>query len=114
MDSAVKEAGAPDPVDVWFCYMYAVYNAFKTGNQVFGTKASYFAMNVFYWWHMHQARDEDLAKFQNDENMENLKFLRHVDSMWLSLVPALQRVHEKRSSNFKKIKYIHESLKGDG
>ena len=68
-DSAVRGASAPDPVDVGFCYMYAVHNAFKAGNQVFGTKALDFAMNVFYWCHMHPARNEDLAKFQNEENM---------------------------------------------
>ena len=95
MENAVKEAGAPGLVDVGFCYIHTVHNAFKAGNQVFGIKALDFAMNVFYWFHMYPARDEDLKKIQDEENMENLKFLRHVDSRWLSLVPALERVHEQ-------------------
>ena len=97
---------------------------------MFGFKALDFAMNVFYWFHMYPARDEDLKQIQDDENMENLKFLRHIDSRWLTLVPALQRLneqlpavkryfleyipnHEKRSTNLKKSKDIHESLKRD-
>ncbi|MEW8547687.1 MAG: hypothetical protein AB2693_29620 [Candidatus Thiodiazotropha sp.] len=130
IDNAVKEAGAPGLVDVGFCYIHTVHNAFKAGNQVFGMRALDFAMNVFYWFHMYPARDEDLKKIQKDENMENLKFLRHVDSRWLSLVPALHRIHEqlpavkkyflqyipnheKRSTNLKKFKDIHEALKRD-
>ena len=129
IDSAVKEAGAPGLVDVGFCYIHAIHNAFKAGNQMFGLKALDFAKNVFYLFHMYPARDEDLKQIQDDENMENLKFL-HVDSRWLTLVPALQRIngqlptikryfleyipnHEKRSTNLKKFKDIHESLKRD-
>ena len=121
IDSAVKEAGAPGLVDVGFCYIHGKHNGFTTGKQMFGFKAALdFAMNVFYWFHMYPARDEDLKQIQDDENMENLKFLRNVDSRWLTLVPALQRIneqlpavkryfveyipnHEKRSTNLKKI-----------
>ena len=39
-------------VDVGFCYIHAIHNAFKAGNQMFGFKALDFAMNVFYWFHM--------------------------------------------------------------
>ena len=88
--SAVKEAGTPGLVDVGFCYIHAIHSAFKAGNQMFGFKALDFAMNVFYWFHMYPARDEDLKQIQDDENMENLKFHRHVDSRWLTLVSALQ------------------------
>ena len=95
LENAVKEVGAPGLVDVGFCYIYTVHTAFKAGNQVIGIKALDFAMNVFYWFHMYPARDEDLKKIQDEENMENLKFLRHVDSRWLSLVPTLERVHEQ-------------------
>ena len=130
IDSAVKEAGAPGLVDVGFCYIHFIDNAFKAGNQMFGFEALDFAMNIFYWFHMYPARDEELKQIQDDENMENLKFFRHVDSRWLTLAPALQRIneqlpavkqyfleyipnHEKRSTNPKKIKDIHESLKRD-
>ena len=46
--SAVKEAGALGLVDVGFCYIHAIYNAFKAGNQMFGFTALDFAMNVFF------------------------------------------------------------------
>ena len=97
---------------------------------MFGFKALDFAMNVFYWCHMYLARDEDFKQNQDDENVENRKFLRHVDSRRLTLVPALQRIyeqlpavkryfleyipnHEKRLTNLIKFKDIHESLKRD-
>ena len=61
-------------------------------------------------------------------SLENLKFLRHCDSRWLSLLPAVERLHkqlpalkkyflefipakEKRSTNIQKFKSIHETLK---
>ena len=64
-------------------------------------------------------------------SLENLKFLRHCDSRWLSLLPAVERIHkqlpalkkyflefipakEKRSTNIQKFKSIHETLKKEG
>ena len=127
IDTAVKGAGAEGLVDVGFCFIHKIHNAFKAGNTAFGIHALDFAMNIFTWFHLYPARQEDFKFVQDDENLENLKFLRHVDSRWLSLLPAVERIHgqmsalkkyftvfipkhEKRSQQLKKFKDIHESL----
>ena len=67
MDTAVKEAGAPGLVDVGFCFIHKVHNAFKAGNNVFGVKALDFVISVFTWFHMYPAREEDFQLIQEDE-----------------------------------------------
>ena len=63
---------------------------------------------------------------QKDESLENWKFLRRCDSLWLPIIPAVKRIHkqlptlkkyflqfirakEKRSSNIQKFKSINET-----
>ena len=49
MDTAVKEAGAPGLVDVGFCFIHKVHNAFKAGNNVFKVKSSGLCYQCFFY-----------------------------------------------------------------
>ena len=58
MDTAVKEAGAPGLVDIGFCFIHKVHNAFKVGNDAFVVNALDFVISVFTWFHMYPVREE--------------------------------------------------------
>ena len=95
LNVAVRKAGSPGLIDVGFCYNHVVHNAVKKGNQKFGQKSLDFAIAIYTWFHMYPARSEDFQLIQEEESLEKLKFLRHVDSRWLTLLPALRRIREQ-------------------
>lgn len=95
LDECVKEEGSKGLVDVGFCYIHSVNTVFKRGNEKFGNTALDFAMDVYSYFHMYPARDEDLQFCQEEEDIDQLSFLRHVESRWLTLLPAVLRVHSQ-------------------
>ena len=98
-----------------------IHNAFKARNAKFGQRALELSLDVHQRFHMFPARGkEDYSKHQdnmeNQDGMDTLTFLRHVDSRWLTLLPTAQmianRFHYTRSTSrnsYKKMKKIIQS-----
>lgn len=91
LEAEVKSAGSK-LVSTGFCVLHVIHNSFKYGCNEFGQRAVNFTVDLFQWFHNYPAREEDYAHIQEELNLEELKFLRHVESRWLSLVPAVQRI----------------------
>ena len=76
-----------------------IHNAFKTGNVKFGQRALDLSLDVHQWFHMFPAREEDNSELkttmENQDETDTKTFLRHVDSRWLTLLPAVQRIHKQ-------------------
>ena len=88
-------------VHTGFCVLHVIHNSFKEGNKKFGTRSQEIVVDVYHWFHMYPAREEDFLDLASDEiedeedETDNGKFLRHVDSRWLTLLPALMRIKRK-------------------
>ena len=56
----------------------------------YGFKAEKLCINLFYFFNKTSARQKDLFHIEQSLGLEDLALLHHVQSRWLSLVPALQ------------------------
>ena len=97
LEKKVNDAGS-QLVDVGFCFVHMIHNAFKKGTTEFRTDAIDLTQNVFQWFYTFAAREEDFAIIQVNENCEKRPFLRHVDS--------LKNLYFCRMKTFKKTLFL--------
>jgi len=79
-------------VDIDFCNIHLLHNAFLKGLKVFGENVSDLIVlmhNVFDDW---PSRLEDFERIQTEINMPNLRFIKHCSSRWLTIEPASNRL----------------------
>ena len=77
------------------CNLHIIHNAFKKHLDEYGLEAENLAIELFYWFKVSAARREDWVTTMTDLGLEDKLFIRHVQSRWLSLVPALERIATK-------------------
>ena len=96
LNESVKKArgnGSPGLVDVGFCTIHAVSNSFRKAIEHFGKPIEDLVINLYYFFKMSSARREDFEKVQHDLGMdEPLHFVRHVQTRWLTLIDAVERL----------------------
>ena len=61
----IFDTGADGLVDIGFCNIYVIHNAFKAGDTKFGIRDLYFTMDISCWFHMYPTREEDYKAIQN-------------------------------------------------
>ena len=68
-------------------------------------------MDLFYFFKLSAARREDFLKIQQKLDMDEVVFLRHVESRWLSQLPAAERVKDQFPSLLEYFKQLPEADK---
>ncbi|CAI6357860.1 unnamed protein product [Macrosiphum euphorbiae] len=79
-------------IDIGFCNIHLLHNAFLKGLKVFGENVSDLIVlmhNFFDGW---PSRLEDFERIQTEMNMPNLRFIKHCSSRWLTIEPAANRL----------------------
>lgn len=92
MQAAITDAGSKGLVDIGFCNIHVIHNAFRKGLEKFGSEAEEFCIDLFYFFKLTACRREDFATVQQTLGLDGTHFMRHVQSRWLSLLPSVERV----------------------
>ena len=82
-------------VNIYTCNLHACHNAFQKGLQVFGEDLSEIVISLYMWFKLSVSRCEDYEEVQRKLGLPAHKFLKHVESRWLTLAPALLQIVEK-------------------
>ena len=83
------------------------HNSFRAGLKKYGSDAEELCLNLYYFISKSPARREDLLVIEEALGLDELVLLRHVQSRWLSLVPALQHVISMKAALVKQKYQLH-------
>ena len=72
------------------CLIHVCHNSFKKGLEQFGFNAEDLCLNLYYFFKKSPCRKSELYDIEESLGLDDLVVLCHVQSRWLSLVPALQ------------------------
>ena len=112
MNKLKKEKGYPELVQSpRRCLIHVCHNSFRAGLKKYGSDAEELCLNLYYFISKSPARREDLLVIEEALGIDELVLLRHVQSRWLSLVPALQRVISMKAALVKL--FVDELPKND-
>jgi len=92
VNKELTDSPLPVMVDIGSCNLHKVHNAFGKGLAIFGHDAVDLALKLFYWFKHSAARRDDLKIVQFALELDSIFLLRHVESRWLSLQPAVTRI----------------------
>ena len=76
------------------CCLHIVHNAFRKRLNMYGEESEELAFDMHYWFKNAPCKHETFLKLEQEMDMEihqNL-FLRHINSQWLTLLPAIERI----------------------
>ena len=71
------------------CLIHVCHNSFRKGLLKYGFNAEKLCINLFYFFNKTSARQKDLFDIEQSLGLEELVLWHHVQSRWLSLVPAM-------------------------
>lgn len=89
MNKEMKKHGFPGLMTFIPCNLHTVHNAFQKGLDRYGSDAENLTINLYYWFKTSSARRNNWASMMLDLELYDKLFLRHVQTRWLSLLPAL-------------------------
>ena len=79
---------------MWNLHVFYNFKFFKALSHL-GNSVSEFVVNIHLFFKLSPARKEDYKNVQKQLGIPTHAFLKHVDSRWLSLKPALERIIEQ-------------------
>ena len=74
------------------CQIHIAHNSFRRGIEDYGEAIENLCIDLFYFFKLSASRREDYLAIQQKLDLDEIVFLRHVESRWLSLLPAVERV----------------------
>ena len=95
VNSNILEVRKETLVDLGTCNVHTLHNAFLQGFLQLGENASNLISSVHDYFITFPARWENFEKIQEELGLPFHQFLRHVDSRWLTIEPAAERVSEQ-------------------
>ena len=93
-----KEAGYHGPLPLMPCNLHVVHNSFRKGLNAYGEDAEQLCLDLFYWFKLSPCKREDFRDIVEKLDFEEINFVRHVQSRWLTLLPAVERVLKNYSA----------------
>ena len=72
-----------------------MHNSFRRGIEAYGEDTGKLCIELFYFFKWSSHRREDYADIQQKLDHDEVAFLHHVESRWLSLLPAVERVKKQ-------------------
>ena len=82
-------------VDTGPYQLHVVHNSFRKGVEGYGSDVENLCIDIYYFFKLSPPRREDYADVQQKLNLDEFVFLWHVQSQWLSLIPAIERVRKQ-------------------
>ena len=79
-------------VDTGSCQIHVAHTSFRKGIEAYGEAIENLCIYLFYFFKLSASRREDYLAIQQKLDLDEIVFLRHVESRWLSLLPAVERV----------------------
>ena len=98
------------------CQLHVVHNTFRKGLESYGEDIEILCIDLFYFFKLSATRREDFLKIQQKLDLDEVVFLRHVESRWLSLLPAAEGVKDQFPpllEYFKKLPEADKKIKGN-
>ena len=80
-----RELGDTGPLQ-----LHVVHNSFRKGVEGYGSDVENLCIDLYYFSKLSPPRREDYADVQQKLNLDEFVFLWHVQSRWLSLIPAIE------------------------
>lgn len=74
------------------CNLHAIHNAFRKGLNDIGQDAEQLVLDLFYYLKASPGQQEDYFNTQLGLQLDEETFIKHVQSRWLTLIPAVARV----------------------
>lgn len=81
-------------IDIGFCNLHLLHNAFMKGLVEFGINASDLVIALYHYFDGWPSRREDFNTVLAEKNFKEVNLIKHVTSRWLTLEPAVLRVLE--------------------
>ena len=78
------------------CLIHVCHNSFRKGLSKYGSNAEKLCISLFYFFSKSSYRHADLFEMEESLGLEELVLHCHVQSHWLSLVPALNAWYKSR------------------
>ena len=72
-----------------------VHNSFRKGVEGYGSDVENLCIDIYYFFRLSPPMREDYADVQQNLNLDEFVFLQHLQSWWLSLIPAIERVRKQ-------------------
>ena len=95
INSKLKANYQRELFDTGPCQLHMVHNSFRKGVEGYGSDVENLCINVYYFFKLSPPRREDCTDEQQKLNLDEFLFLWHVQSQWLSLIPAIERVRKQ-------------------
>ena len=95
INSKLKANYQRELVDTGPCQLHVVHNSFRKGFDRYGSDVENLCIDIYYFLKLSPPRREDYADVQQKLNLDEFVFLRHVQSRWLYLIPAIERVRKQ-------------------
>ena len=76
------------------CLIHVCHNSFMKGLSKYGINAEKLCISLFYFFSKLSCKHADLFEMEESLGLEELVLWHHVQSQWLSIVPALEQLVE--------------------
>ena len=73
-------------MDTGSCQLHVVHNSFRKGIEAYGEDIVNMSIDLFYFFKLSASRREDYIAIQQELYLDEVVFLRHVESRLLSLL----------------------------
>ena len=77
------------------CQLYVVHNSFKKEVEAYGEDIENLCIDLFNFFKLSASKREDYAAIKQKLDLDEVVFLHHVESRWLSLLPTIERVRNQ-------------------
>ena len=94
INAKLKQCFKRQLVNTCSCQLHVVHNIFRKGLESYGEDIENLCIDLFYFFKLSAAR-RDFLKIQQKLDLDEVVFLRHVESRWLSPLPGAERVNDQ-------------------
>ena len=98
INSKLKANYQRELVDTGPCLLHVVHNNFRKGVEGYGLDVENLCTDLYYFFKLSPPRRGDYVDVQQKLNLDEFVFLQYVQSWWLSLIPAIERVRKQNIS----------------
>ena len=95
INAKLKQCFKRQLVNTGSCQLHVVHNTFRKGLESYAKDIENLCIDLFYFFKLSATRRENFLKIQQKLGLDEVVFVRHVGSRWLSLLPAAERVKDQ-------------------
>ena len=93
LNEELKKSSHAGLLPLIVCTLHTMHTAFQKGISIYGEDCEQLAFDLNQWFKISPCKQEDFRNLSDDVKIEEeALFLHHVDSRWLTLAPALERI----------------------